>query len=291
METMELKKLFDTAPDGTLGKFDFLGARKLLIPAFDSVRLLLVGCGGTGSWLAPAVVRIAKVLKERGKKVKIVFYDPDQVEKKNTYRQNFCGAEIGHNKAESLAFRYGISWGIEVTAIPERFERKYWPEWLQNKETVVVIGCVDNPAGRQAIQDYAQANNQRVWWLDCGNEFASGQILVGRHGLMPKDAFDLPDLVTWFPSPGLQHGELVTPPWPSPEGEGNIQTLSCAEMAIRDAQGLAINQVMAAHAADYLLRLVVTRDLRKYATYIDLESGSVRSKYLSDPADVPPDWK
>jgi hypothetical protein len=51
-------------------------------------------------------------------------------------------------------------------------------------------------------------------------------------------------------------------------------------MAMRDSQGMAINQRIAAEASDYLVRLLLTKDLCKYATYIDLASGSTKSKYI-----------
>jgi tRNA A37 threonylcarbamoyladenosine dehydratase len=79
-------------------------ARKLAIGNSKELNLILVGCGGTGSWLAPSVVRAAKVLTEKiSVKVNVTFIDPDLVEEKNVYRQNFCLAEIGANKAETLA--------------------------------------------------------------------------------------------------------------------------------------------------------------------------------------------
>ena len=55
-------------------------------------------------------------MEKFGKTVGVYFVDPDVVEHKNCYRQNFCEAEIGRNKAESMAFRYGLAWGIEISA-------------------------------------------------------------------------------------------------------------------------------------------------------------------------------
>ncbi|HNA87041.1 MAG TPA: hypothetical protein PLB04_15800, partial [Nitrospira sp.] len=40
---------------------------------------------------------------------------------------------------------------------------------------------------------------------------------------------------------------------------------------------LTINSIIASHMADYLLRLVITKDLRRFATYIDMDTGSARS--------------
>jgi hypothetical protein len=88
-----------------------------------------------------------------------------------------------------------------------------------------------------------------------------------------------------LPLPGVVHPELIEN---QPEFQGKSPltyvepVLSCAEIALQDSQGLAINQRMAAEAADYLVRMLITKDLRKYATYIDLESGTTQSKYITE---------
>ena len=250
---------------------DYADSLKLILPEAKAIGLSLVGCGGTGSWLAPAVCRVGKLLEDRfHKEVKISFFDPDFVEEKNIYRQNFCAAEIGRNKAETLAWRFGLAWGIEIKGVPAKFDH---PEW---DELSLVIGCVDNADARRTMRS---AIGDRGWWLDSGNSKNSGQILIGRKkSVYEKKIFDLEGFCTWLPSPDLQHPELVEEVSPEPEIEEN---LSCAEMALQNSQGLAINQRMAAEAADYLVRMLITKDLRRFATYIDLESGSSRSKYIT----------
>lgn len=44
---------------------------------------------------------------------------------------------------------------------------------------------------------------------------------------------------------------------------------------------MTINAAMADEAADYLYRLLITGDLRKCATYLDLPSGTKRSFYTT----------
>jgi hypothetical protein len=44
---------------------DQLNAAKLIVPLSQRIRLFLVGSGGTGSWLAPAVARVARLLTEK----------------------------------------------------------------------------------------------------------------------------------------------------------------------------------------------------------------------------------
>ena len=255
---------------------DYVESKKLLIPDEKSILINLVGCGGTGSWLAPAVARLAKVLIEHfHKQVKVNFYDPDRVEEKNIYRQNFCAAEIGKYKAESLATRYGLAWGVDIQAVNRALNGTNIDF---DSDLVVFLGCVDNFEGRKFISSY-KLNN--AWWIDSGNTRNQGQILIGALKKRPKgNLFKFEGFCTWLPSPAEQHPELVQAlkiDEMAPE-----QNLSCAEMALLDSQGLTINQRMAAEAADYLMRLLITKDLTRYATYIDLESGTTRSKYITE---------
>jgi hypothetical protein len=74
-----------------------------------------------------------------------------------------------------------------------------------------------------------------------------------------------------LPLPSMQHPELLTEE-PAPE-----LPASCADLALRDAQSLMINQQIAGIASQYLYRMTLTRDLDIYATYLDLRSCSMRS--------------
>ena len=58
---------------------------------------------------------------ERQESFSALFVDPDFVERKNIPRQNFCDAEVGYPKAQTLAARYGLAWGVEIRAVNGRF--------------------------------------------------------------------------------------------------------------------------------------------------------------------------
>lgn len=259
---------------------DYANALTLLFPEFEDLQLILVGCGGTGSWLAPAVARVGKLMIEKfNKRVEIIFYDPDRVEEKNIFRQNFCAAEIGYFKAEALAERYSLAWGIEIGSISQKFKTINNPFGMQT----VIIGCVDNNAGRKDISKIG--TQTRVSWLDCGNTKNYGQVLLGTGSTINHDQiFAIPGMCGFLPSPHVQHPELILKEMTNKKAEAPVSELSCADMALQDSQGLAINQRMAAEAADYLVRMLITKDLKKFATYIDLESGTVRSKYITEKA-------
>ncbi len=251
----------------------------LAVPVFPyrahKLKIILAGCGGSGSWLAPHVARIASEARQRWQRVELVFVDPDVVEDKNIPRQNFVPAELGINKACALAQRYAV-WGTEIQAVPAPYD----PRLASNWDTLtVVIGCVDNAAARQSIaQSLEGRTSASVWWLDCGNARESGQVLFGSTNQIRalQEAFKLETYCTALPSPALVQPQLLEP---LPE-EIAGHTLSCAELAAANAQGLTINGMIACIASDYLVRFLLG-ELRRFATYIDLGSGSARSEYIT----------
>ena len=54
-------------------------------------------------WLAPDLVRLVCALQQAERHMDITFVDPDVVEARNVFRQNFCFAELGRPKAVTLA--------------------------------------------------------------------------------------------------------------------------------------------------------------------------------------------
>lgn len=268
---------------------EYMNARKLILPNIEMVNLVLIGCGGTGSWLAPSVVRFARMLTEKfDRDVKITFVDPDQVEPKNVYRQNFCEAEVGAYKAEALAFRYGTAWGMSIVAIDARFHARLDLPTARNgnEYLTVLIGCVDNAAARQEIEKrvYASERSETVWWLDCGNKKTVGQVLLGRAPTRGENPLLFEGLCSWLPLPSVQHPELVdvSSDMDNPEPEPDAM-LSCAELAMRGTQSLSINCRMAASAGEMLGKFLLTNDLEYFATYIDQAVGETR-KFITDPA-------
>jgi PRTRC genetic system ThiF family protein len=267
---------------------DRLAARKVIVPLVTKTRLVLIGCGGTGSWLAPSVARFARTLAEKfSKEVVVCFVDPDVVEAKNIYRQNFCRAEVGYNKAVTLAKRFSTAWSVNIFACPQKYS---W-QLVSNlggyhfDGLTVLIGCVDSREARRDIQGSVHNIDGAVFWLDCGNTKESGQVLLGRNP--PGEGistFPTEGKCAWLPLPSRQHKDLVAKKEP---GTGRkkkpavTEGLSCAEIALLDEQGLTINQSIAAIAADYLKRLLLTEDLDRFQTYIDLASGSMKSMYIT----------
>jgi PRTRC genetic system ThiF family protein len=248
--------------------------------------IYLVGCGGTGSFLAGSLVRLAWAGQRQGLDCRLTWVDFDQVEEKNVPRQNFSPGDIGFNKAEVLAARYSAAYGLSIGAIPHPFSPDLTgrPRW---NALTVLVGCVDNTSARQSLaQCLAQkaVSPQRAlyWYLDCGNfgdGQAAGQVLLGSTpDFSLENAFDSvksPSFCTQLPCPTVQHPELLHPEAELPAN------LDCAELAARHQQALFVNQRVAAEAIEMLNRLLLVRPLTRYATYFDATWGSARSEYIT----------
>ena len=282
----------------------FLNAKLVLPVDYKSIEFWLVGAGGTGSFMAMNLARLAFELKTLDKAARIVIVDPDRVEEGNIPRSNFCFAEIGMNKAETLAGRVSRAWGIEVGFVKEGFQ----PALLQSKnddwmvqssnsnKLTILVGCVDNHLARlqihEALKFYGErsydSSSPRVWWIDGGNGRDTGQVLIGNK-LNKKEICEsaraLP-ILSLLPAPSLQHPDLLR------EGEKKVRSSSnghpqtndavtCAERIRLGEQSLNVNQRVAVEMNEMLTALLLTNSLRRFATYFDLESGTSRSLYTT----------
>lgn len=107
----------------------------------------LIGCGGVGSWLAPVLV------KQLGPEA-VILVDGDTLEQKNLDRQLFELEDIGRNKAEALALKYGCAW--EMRWFSRGIFRLTRQDWL--------LVAVDNhPARLAALQECDQSGCQALF--------------------------------------------------------------------------------------------------------------------------------
>lgn len=264
---------------------DILDARKIFAVEFNSLDVHLVGCGGTGSWLAPHLIRTLWVLKEKtGITANIKFYDPDHVEMENCYRQNFCPAEVGANKAVTLASRYGRAWGMNIKAHDYKYPSAMTYN-VSSQEMFLIIGCVDNVSARQNINQATHqlaSHRRQVWWLDCGNDEYTGQVLLGRKFKNRENPFVINGRTGWTPLPSQVHPELISEKKTQKKKKKKAQEESCVLNALHNPQGLMINQIVAAIAGDYLLEFLVSKSLIKFGSYVNLEAGTMSSLYTND---------
>jgi PRTRC genetic system ThiF family protein len=275
----------------------YLNAKLVLPVDYKAVEFWLVGAGGTGSFMAMNLARLAFELKISGKRASIVIVDPDRVEEGNIPRSNFCFAEIGKHKAETLAHRIAKAWGIEVGFVNEGFrpallESKsddWSAKYSDSNKLKILVGCVDNHLARTQIHEAVKIYNEksyykdtpRLWWIDGGNGSCAGQVLIGNR-LNEKEirdsALDTP-ILSFLPAPSLQHPELLKPEnlKQNENHQAEQQRMTCAERIRLKEQSLNINQRVAVEISEMLSELLLTHKLKRFAAYFDLESGASRA--------------
>lgn len=248
-------------------------------PAMLISRILLVGCGGTGSFWARGIARMAFALKALNRSVpEIIFCDPDTVEAKNCGRSLFCSAEIGANKAMILARRFNCALGLNIEALPQAFEAAGHEHYCNY--STILCGAVDNHLARREL---AKASSKL--WLDAGNAMHSGQVICGTtsdYGQMMEElaAIEKDHRRTVFrhlPNAALLFPALLEPETVSEDEAG----LSCAELMARNEQGILINEAMGLMGSEYLRKLFNRQPIQHYMSLFDGDYFSMRGSLIN----------
>ncbi len=98
------------------------------------MKTFIIGAGGVGSWMAPALCMLIKPEN-------VVIVDGDTLEKKNLNRQLYSEEAIGMNKSEVLAGRYGCDYIPEFYTFGKR----------SHITSDILMCCADNNPARAAI--------------------------------------------------------------------------------------------------------------------------------------------
>jgi PRTRC genetic system ThiF family protein len=260
-----------------------LRALPVRLAEYRQLRIIQVGCGGTGSHLARTTAAVAAALRDRGESVELVFCDPDIVEAKNVPRQLFAASDIGRPKAGVLAERYSASWSLAAGVDATPFSAAGYELWNSyDRRLTVIVGAVDNAAARREMAKACEANREgalpSVWWIDAGNAADSGQVIVGSDANVRNLRGSVQLGAVWrLPTPSLVAPDLLV----SRAEELAQSRMSCAELVAANLQSQTVNAWAATLAGDTLYRLLVSRDLARFATWFDARSAIVRSTSTS----------
>ena len=267
----------------------FADAAIILPREFQRLKIYLIGAGGTGSYAAMSIARLCFELERTGKLSELTIIDPDRVEAGNIPRSNFCAAEIGRFKAQTLAERITQAWGLEVSYINEELSCEKHIEHANYRELTVLVGCVDNHHARIEIDRTLRKLNEhnmrqapKAWWIDGGNGRSSGQVLIGSSfkKFSKKNLFTSKTICQKLPAPSVIHPELLEDQEIA-SSHSETQRLTCPERIRLGDQSLNINSRVAVEIAQMLTELFLTNSLKRFATYFDLESGTSRSLYCT----------
>ena len=237
----------------------------------EDSRILLVGCGGTGSFVAEGLCRLLI-----NSDIHLLLIDPDRVEPHNLVRQQFFSGDVGKFKSQALAERlsrqYGRAIGYSVYPyMHDLLDRNLGGGMYTRAAQGLIVSCVDNVAARQSIAETLEPMN---WWLDAGNGYSSGQVLIGNSRDMRymEKAFNREKQeVEALPMPALQLPSLLAPPTRPP-----IESKDCAEAVMDEEQSPVINQAMATLVLDFIHRLL-KGELTWMGAYLDMDAGTLQT--------------
>ena len=195
-------------------------------PHTSCLNVVIVGCGGTGSFLAESICRLLT-----GTTHQLHLVDPDTVETRNTLRQNFYPAEIGVNKAEALARRLARNFAVPISYSQRRLTTDcHSKTWFETPERdtpcplpsgiQILIACVDNAAARLAVDNHT--SNQHNSWTNRRRKRRQVRPDTGRQ-LQPPPAHNgflqrrgLPAATDAQPAEARPGPAQRTPPQPRP---------------------------------------------------------------------------
>ena len=240
------------------------------------VRVLVVGCGGTGSAVVAGLPYLHQSLVARGHPggLHVTVVDGDTISPTNCVRQPFARPEVGLNKAIVLVNRLNLFWGLKWEAVPahlrpgSRISRGYSGDDLRAH---IVVGCVDTRTVRATIRDAISNWSTVSYWLDLGNNADSGQFILGeplnernrRSRLRLRTATEL--------YPEICDHSL------DKDGEP-----SCSAAEALERQEPFVNSTLAQHALALLARLFRYGEISYHGGFINLATG-VASVVRIDP--------
>ena len=232
------------------------------------VRVLVVGCGGTGSAVIAGLPYLHQSLVARGHPggLHVTVMDGDMISPANCVRQPFARSEIGLNKAIVLVNRLNLFWGLKWEAVPVHLgqgtyiSRGYSGDDLRAH---IVVGCVDTRAARAAIRDAVGNWSTISHWLDLGNNADRGQFMLGEplNERNRRSRLRLRFAVELYPEigdPSLDNG-----------GEP-----SCSAVESLERQEPFVNSTLAQHALALPARLFRYGEISYHGGFVNLATGA-----------------
>ena len=158
---------------------------------FKPVKIVLVGCGGIGSWVSGPLMRF---LNAERYTAEIHVWDGDRYALSNQTRQEFAAQDLGLNKAEALVQAVQANYrGLRLVAHPEFIVPDNVREAISERS--IILSAVDNHPARALIEKQALGLNH-IAVLSAGNERYDGNV----HVLLRKNARNLTEpLLTRHP--------------------------------------------------------------------------------------------
>lgn len=184
-------------------------------------RIYIIGCGGVGSWLTPALALLTSPQQ-------ITLIDMDVLEEKNLDRQLFKPDDIGRSKAEALAERY------QCNSMHDWFADGL----LEFEESDWLVVCVDNHRARKAA--LAECDRYGCQAIFAANETHSAEAYFYSREFKSTAV----DPRTYFP-------DILT----DASGDPQARSAGCTGEAQKENRQLVTSNSLAASLAGHLFAL------------------------------------
>ncbi len=245
----------------------FIHARLLT----SSVKVLLVGAGGTGSRTLESLMCLHRALVAKGHPhgLEVTVADPDKVSAANIGRQTFYACDVGFNKAVVLTNR--VNMALNGAAV--------WrasPFLLEATDDLthfdIVIGAVDSRAARAAILTaMTRRHAKAAYWLDFGNKAEVGQVVLGevegRHSVARTE-------------PRLPHAGELFPDLVDPQADTEDDGPSCSLAQALEKQSLFVNQAVSIQGMTILWNLFTKGSIASHGAFVSTENCEVHPLHV-----------
>lgn len=293
-----------------------------LKPTIDTpYHFVVVGAGGTGGYLVPHLVRQIGLLNERipgsrrpgrrNNKHSITLVDGDVVEQKNLVRQNFTQRDLGKNKAEVLANRYGKAFNVSVGAIPEFIESpSHFAQLIQQSVqatrpgedniyseeigennfsrgfasnrhlSIVLIDCTDNNKTRLIIETVGKqlrSESKLHYLISSGNEEKNGQVVFSAlnsnaQNPLSREFKRLNDSSSYNRLLEFTSTPTFFDIFPNSPLDKLPTELSCAEAAESAPQNIGANMNAANIIFDFCNKLLNCQRINEFLVFFDIQA-------------------
>ncbi|HGF4015135.1 PRTRC system ThiF family protein [Burkholderia cenocepacia] len=217
--------------------------------------IVVIGAGGNGSAMLASLATLNHAMQELGHPgFRVTAVDGDTVSPSNVGRQGFYPCDVGQFKTDVLIQRINMGFGTRWSSMPTMFTGNDSGEL----DADMVISCVDSRRARSVIaKSFLQG-----YYVDLGNNAATGQVVIGEFGARRGNDFRLPHAVDLFP-------EIADTSLPEDDQP------SCSMAEALERQNLFINRMIAGWAAELLWQMFRNGKLNFHGNFVNLVSGRV----------------
>lgn len=253
------------------------------------ITINLIGLGGTGSQVLTGLYRMNEALIGLGHPGLLVrAWDPDIVADANIGRQLFSTADVGFFKSDVLITRLNRYAGYDWLSSPCGFNAKTASQ--KDCRANITITCVDTIKARLEIHALmgkhkkTEPNIAELYWLDYGNQYKTGQVVLGTifrtetTVVAPPDAFlngDTPKTLIDRREKQMSLKNVVTLFPELAKMKDKATGASCSIAQALGKQDLFINSTLANVGLAILWKLFREGGLDHHGAYLNLDTLSV----------------